>query len=122
MARVYADVNQNLPRSYWDYDSVNISKLPDHGLSWKQAPYFAVAVSGTDMVRSWRMAERRMHDEILKHIRLKAASNQETRMSSRYSTCLSSSYFGTACGPTIFLTVHQSRLSSGFLPSVLVLS
>lgn len=27
MARVYADVNQNLPRSYWDYDSVNISKL-----------------------------------------------------------------------------------------------
>ncbi|KXJ91187.1 kinase-like domain-containing protein [Microdochium bolleyi] len=25
MARVYADVNQNLPRSYWDYDSVNIS-------------------------------------------------------------------------------------------------
>ena len=26
MARVYADVNQNMPRSYWDYDSVNISK------------------------------------------------------------------------------------------------
>lgn len=26
MARVYADVNQNLPRSYWDYDSVNISE------------------------------------------------------------------------------------------------
>lgn len=25
MARVYADVNQNMPRSYWDYDSVNIS-------------------------------------------------------------------------------------------------
>ena len=24
MARVYADVNQNMPRSYWDYDSVNI--------------------------------------------------------------------------------------------------
>jgi hypothetical protein len=27
MARVYADVNQNMPRSYWDYDSVNISKF-----------------------------------------------------------------------------------------------
>lgn len=27
MARVYADVNQNMPRSYWDYDSVNISEL-----------------------------------------------------------------------------------------------
>lgn len=26
MARVYADVNQSMPRSYWDYDSVNISK------------------------------------------------------------------------------------------------
>lgn len=25
MARVYADINQNMPRSYWDYDSVNIS-------------------------------------------------------------------------------------------------
>lgn len=28
MARVYADVNQNMPRSYWDYDGVNISGLP----------------------------------------------------------------------------------------------
>lgn len=25
MARVYADVNQRMPKSYWDYDSVNIS-------------------------------------------------------------------------------------------------
>lgn len=25
MARVYADVNQLQPRSYWDYDSVNIT-------------------------------------------------------------------------------------------------
>lgn len=25
VARVYADVNQHLPRSYWDYDSVNIA-------------------------------------------------------------------------------------------------
>jgi hypothetical protein len=25
MARVYADVNERVPRSYWDYDSVNIS-------------------------------------------------------------------------------------------------
>lgn len=25
MARVYADVNTHMPRSYWDYDSVNIS-------------------------------------------------------------------------------------------------
>jgi casein kinase II subunit alpha len=25
LARVYADVNANMPRSYWDYDSVNIS-------------------------------------------------------------------------------------------------
>ena len=24
VARVYADVNQKMPRSYWDYDSVNI--------------------------------------------------------------------------------------------------
>ena len=24
VARVYADVNQQMPRSYWDYDSVNI--------------------------------------------------------------------------------------------------
>jgi casein kinase II subunit alpha len=28
MARVYADVNQNMPRSYWDYDSVNIGQAP----------------------------------------------------------------------------------------------
>ncbi|KJR83057.1 uncharacterized protein SPSK_04646 [Sporothrix schenckii 1099-18] len=28
MARVYADVNQNMPRAYWDYDSVNISEQP----------------------------------------------------------------------------------------------
>lgn len=27
MARVYADVNQNMPRSYWDYDSVNIGQF-----------------------------------------------------------------------------------------------
>lgn len=26
MSRVYAEVNQNMPRSYWDYDSVNISQ------------------------------------------------------------------------------------------------
>lgn len=25
MARVYADVNQRMPKSYWDYDSVNVS-------------------------------------------------------------------------------------------------
>jgi casein kinase II subunit alpha len=25
MARVYAEVNQHMPRSYWDYDSVNIT-------------------------------------------------------------------------------------------------
>ena len=25
MARVYADINSNMPRSYWDYDSVAIS-------------------------------------------------------------------------------------------------
>lgn len=25
MARVYADVNQLMPRAYWDYDSVNIA-------------------------------------------------------------------------------------------------
>jgi len=25
MARVYADVNQQMPLSYWDYDSVNIT-------------------------------------------------------------------------------------------------
>jgi len=25
MARVYADVNAQMPRSYWDYDSVAIS-------------------------------------------------------------------------------------------------
>lgn len=25
IARVYADVNANMPRAYWDYDSVNIS-------------------------------------------------------------------------------------------------
>lgn len=25
MARVYASVNQEMPRAYWDYDSVNIS-------------------------------------------------------------------------------------------------
>ena len=25
MARVYADVNNQMPRSYWDYDSVNIT-------------------------------------------------------------------------------------------------
>jgi hypothetical protein len=26
MARVYADVNTTMPRSYWDYDGVNISR------------------------------------------------------------------------------------------------
>jgi len=25
MARIYADVNQQMPRSYWDYDSVDIT-------------------------------------------------------------------------------------------------
>ena len=25
MARVYADVNTQMPRAYWDYDSVNIT-------------------------------------------------------------------------------------------------
>ncbi len=25
MARVYADVNQHMPKSYWEYDTVNIS-------------------------------------------------------------------------------------------------
>ena len=25
MARVYADVNAQMPRAYWDYDSVNIT-------------------------------------------------------------------------------------------------
>ena len=25
MARVYADINDHMPRSYWDYDSVNVS-------------------------------------------------------------------------------------------------
>ena len=25
MARVYADINANMPRAYWDYDSVAIS-------------------------------------------------------------------------------------------------
>ncbi len=25
MARVYAEVNQQMPRAYWDYDSVNIT-------------------------------------------------------------------------------------------------
>lgn len=33
MARVYADVNQNMPRSYWDYDSVNIGTLRPGSLS-----------------------------------------------------------------------------------------
>jgi hypothetical protein len=33
MARVYADVNQNMPRSYWDYDSVNIGRSPKHPCS-----------------------------------------------------------------------------------------
>lgn len=31
MARVYADVNQNMPRAYWDYDSVNISERTGPG-------------------------------------------------------------------------------------------
>lgn len=25
MARVYADINDHMPRAYWDYDSVNVS-------------------------------------------------------------------------------------------------
>jgi casein kinase II subunit alpha len=25
MPRIYADVNQQMPRSYWDYDSMNIT-------------------------------------------------------------------------------------------------
>ena len=35
VARVYADVNQSMPRSYWDYDSVNIS---ESGLSPSPGP------------------------------------------------------------------------------------
>ncbi|RWA10186.1 hypothetical protein EKO27_g4924 [Xylaria grammica] len=45
MARVYADVNQNMPRSYWDYDSVNISECsPSFGESRvrvaRASPYY----------------------------------------------------------------------------------
>lgn len=43
MARVYADVNQNMPRSYWDYDSVNISaSLPE---ATHESPSHAVSTS-----------------------------------------------------------------------------
>lgn len=46
MARVYADVNQNMPRSYWDYDSVNISECStafiDHALCLSFRPDHAV--------------------------------------------------------------------------------
>jgi len=34
MARVYAEVNENMPRSYWDYDSVNISTSSAAKLDW----------------------------------------------------------------------------------------
>jgi hypothetical protein len=36
MARVYADVNQAMPRSYWDYDGVNISKGPATSINGKK--------------------------------------------------------------------------------------
>jgi hypothetical protein len=45
MARVYAEVNQNMPRSYWDYDSVNIgqsSRQPPVAFSPPTSPAAAV--------------------------------------------------------------------------------
>lgn len=40
MARVYADVNQNMPRAYWDYDSVNISTSSTQRASPATRPLF----------------------------------------------------------------------------------
>ena len=42
MARVYADVNQTMPRSYWDYDSVNISwgVMENYEVVRKIGPYY----------------------------------------------------------------------------------
>ena len=57
MARVYADVNQSMPRSYWDYDGVNISQFPVsacYGDAY--APCLCVSVSLR--VRVWRPNNR----------------------------------------------------------------
>jgi hypothetical protein len=47
MARVYADVNANMPRSYWDYDSVNISwgVLENYEVVRKIGAYFVLATA-----------------------------------------------------------------------------
>jgi hypothetical protein len=50
MARVYADVNQNMPRAYWDYDSVNISEL-----SGSVQPYPLYALAIACLVRTIRL-------------------------------------------------------------------
>jgi len=50
MARVYADVNANMPRSYWDYDSVSISwgVLENYEIVRKIGKWWDVAVIGID--------------------------------------------------------------------------
>lgn len=74
MARVYADVNANMPRSYWDYDSVNIA--------WGALEsYEVVRKIGTDL------CARRATGSFLGGARLTDEQGVEsTRRSSRAST------------------------------------
>lgn len=53
MARVYADVNEHMPRSYWDYDSVNISwgVLENYEIVRKIGTYHLI---GAIRVGKWR--------------------------------------------------------------------
>lgn len=56
MARVYAEVNQQMPRSYWDYDSVNIAwgvlenyevvrKIGTQGLTYEHTGLFPTSLT-----------------------------------------------------------------------------
>ena len=62
MARVYANVNENMPRSYWDYDSVNISwgVLENYEVVRKIGPYPTPGKSGhfeasLTSARTWKV-------------------------------------------------------------------
>jgi hypothetical protein len=58
MARVYADVNDNMPRSYWDYDGVNISTFS--GLTGPARQQRRDRATPTQYFSSMLMAENRL--------------------------------------------------------------
>ena len=56
MARVYADVNQHMPKSYWEYDSVNITwgVLENYEVVRKIGTFPAVLLGGFTLTCTWR--------------------------------------------------------------------